>query len=56
MEKLKYIGRYKNNALQLSRTLSTAFYVGFIATMLISFLCYYNAELVNVHRTTSDVT
>ena len=44
---VKYIGKYRNNALQLSRTLSTTFYIGFFATMLISFFCYYSAEFLN---------
>jgi PST family polysaccharide transporter len=44
---VKYISKYKNNALQLSKTLSTAYYIGFIATMLISLMCYYNADFIN---------
>ena len=44
---VKYIGRYKNDAIKLSKTLSTAYYMGFTATILVSFLCYFNAESIN---------
>jgi len=44
---VKYIGKYKNDTLKLSKIISTVYYFGFIATILISIICYYNAELIN---------
>jgi len=44
---VKYIAEFKNNAVQLSKTLSTAYYLGFFSTILLSLLCYYNAETIN---------
>ncbi|WP_223033805.1 O-antigen translocase [Hanstruepera marina] len=44
---VKYIAEFKNNTLELSRTISTVFYIGFISTVLVSFLCYFNAEYIN---------
>lgn len=44
---VKYISEFKENAIELSKTLSTVFYIGFISTVLVSFLCYFNAELIN---------
>lgn len=44
---VKFIGRFKNNVVELTKTISTVFYFGFFSSMLLSFLCYYNAEYVN---------
>jgi O-antigen/teichoic acid export membrane protein len=44
---VKYIGKYKNDALKLSKTISSVYYFGFIATIFISIVCYYNAEVIN---------
>ena len=44
---VKYVSDFKDNAVELSRTLSTVFYVGFVSTILLSFLCYFNAENIN---------
>lgn len=44
---VKYISDFKNDAVKLSKTLSTAYYLGFLSTVLISLLTYYNAELIN---------
>ncbi|MBU2939659.1 O-antigen translocase [Lacinutrix sp. C3R15] len=44
---VKYIAEFKNKTLELSRTLSTAFYLGFISTFLVSFFCYFNAQNIN---------
>lgn len=44
---VKYIAEFKNDSLKLSQTLSSAYYFGFIATMLIAFICYYNANAIN---------
>ena len=44
---VKYVAEFKNNAVELSKTLSTAFYLGFISTTLVSFFCYFNAGYIN---------
>ena len=44
---VKYIAEFKDNTTRLSRTLSTVFYIGFIATILVSTLCYFNAQAIN---------
>ena len=44
---VKYIGEYKNDSVKLSKTISTSYYLGFFATILMSFLCYFNAEAIN---------
>ena len=45
---VKNIGVYKNDLKNLSKVVSTAYYFGFAATMLVSFLCYFNAETINI--------
>lgn len=44
---VKYIAQHKRDRIQLSRVLSTVFYLGFISTFVLSFLIYYNAEYIN---------
>ena len=44
---VKFIDKFKNNSIELGKTLSTVFYFGFFASMLLAFLCYYNAEYIN---------
>ena len=44
---VKYIGEFKNDTLKLSKTVSTSYYLGFLATIFIGFLCYYNAKTIN---------
>lgn len=44
---VKSISEVKNDVFKLSQTLSTAYYLGFLSTLLIAFLCYYNAESIN---------
>ena len=44
---VKYIKRYKDDAVNLSKTISTGYYVGFIATAFICMLSYFNAEAIN---------
>lgn len=44
---VKYISEVKENAIELSKTISTAFYLGFVATIVVAFACYYNADFVN---------
>ncbi|MCK0124465.1 O-antigen translocase [Gelidibacter sp. F2691] len=45
---VKTIAEFKNDALKLSQTLSTAYYLGFASTVTIAFLSYYNADAINV--------
>src|SRR5690606_2177279 len=42
-----YIAEFKTQTVALSKVLSTAFYAGFIATILVSFGCYYQAQAIN---------
>ena len=51
---VKYIAEFKNDVLQLSKTLSTAYYLGFFSTILMSFFCYYNADSINVFLFSSN--
>ncbi len=44
---VKYVSEFKNNTKELSKTISTAYYVGFISTTCVSIFCYYNAEMLN---------
>lgn len=44
---VKLIGKYKNNVEELTNTLSTVFYFGFFSSLILAFLCYYNAEFIN---------
>jgi len=44
---VKYIGEFKEDSLKLSKTISTSYYLGFLATIIISFLCYYNPQTIN---------
>lgn len=44
---VKFISEVKDNAVELSKTLSSVFYFGFSATLLVAFLCFYNAEFIN---------
>ncbi|MEY8870338.1 O-antigen translocase [Meridianimaribacter flavus] len=44
---VKSIAEFKQDAVKLSKVLSTSFYLGFTVTILLCFLCYYNAETVN---------
>jgi PST family polysaccharide transporter len=44
---VKFINEVKDNALELSKTLSSVFYFGFFATLLFAFIAYYNAEIIN---------
>ncbi len=44
---VKYISQFKTNAVELTKTLSTVFYLGFFSSVLLGFLCYYNAEFIN---------
>ena len=44
---VKYVSEFKNSTKELSKTISTAYYVGFISTTLVSIFCYYNSEMLN---------
>ncbi len=44
---VKYVSKFKDDTINLSKTLSTVFYFGFISTILISFFCYFNANFIN---------
>ena len=44
---VKYISEVKDDVVALSKAISTIFYVAFISTILVSFFCYFNAELIN---------
>ena len=44
---VKYIAEFKDDALALSKTISTAFYLGFVSTLMVAFVSYYNADLIN---------
>ncbi|MGJ8550865.1 O-antigen translocase [Winogradskyella wichelsiae] len=44
---VKFVSQVKDDSVELSKTLSTVFYLGFFSSMLLAFLCYYNAELIN---------
>ncbi|NNE33425.1 MAG: O-antigen translocase [Winogradskyella sp.] len=44
---VKYISQFKDDALELSKTLSTVFYAGFFTSLFLGLLCYYNAQFIN---------
>ena len=44
---VKNISVFKNNIFRLSETISTAYYLGFFSTFLLSFIFYYNADFFN---------
>ncbi|MDN3665907.1 O-antigen translocase [Algibacter miyuki] len=44
---VKYIGEFRDDLCKLSKLLSTAFYIGYLSCVLISVLCYLNAETLN---------
>ena len=44
---VKYFAEFKDNTVRLSKALSTVFYLGFIATISVSFFCYFNAQSIN---------
>ena len=44
---VKYISKFKDNTVRLSKIISTVFYVGFISTILVSLFCYFNAGFLN---------
>lgn len=44
---VKFVSQFKEDATELSKTLSTVFYFGFFSSVFLAMLCYYNAELIN---------
>lgn len=44
---VKSVAKYKEDTLELCKTISTTYYLGFFSTIFMSFLCYYNAEYIN---------
>lgn len=44
---VKTIAKFKDDSVKLSQTLSTAYYFCFFSTILVAFICYYNAQFVN---------
>ncbi|MCK8480127.1 O-antigen translocase [Psychroserpens algicola] len=44
---VKTIAKVKEDKVKLSETLSTAYYLCFFSTILVAFLCYYNAQYIN---------
>jgi len=44
---VKFISQFKTNSVELTKTLSTVFYFGFFTSILLAFICYYNAEFIN---------
>ena len=44
---VKYVAEFKENSIELSKTLSTIYYAGFVSTIIVSFFCYFNAEWIN---------
>ena len=44
---VKFISQYKYESSKLSGVLSTVFYLGFFISIVLAFLCYYNAEFIN---------
>lgn len=44
---VKYVNDFKDDLVQLSKTLSTVYYIGFITTILVSFFCYFKSETIN---------
>lgn len=44
---VRFISQVKDDAVELTKTLSTVFYAGFFSSMLLAFLCYFNAQSIN---------
>ncbi len=44
---VKYIADFKEDVLKLAKVISTVFYLGFVATILMAFLCYFFAGHIN---------
>ncbi|MDO6760193.1 O-antigen translocase [Tamlana sp. 2_MG-2023] len=44
---VKYVGEFKESTSDLSRVISSAFYTGFITTVIVCFFCYIKADWIN---------
>jgi len=44
---VKYIAKFKEDTEELSRVLSTTYFIGFFCTILMAFICYFNAEEIS---------
>lgn len=44
---VKFIDKTKSNVKELTKILSTVFYCGFFTSVLLAFICYYNAAYIN---------
>lgn len=44
---VKTIAKYRDDSINLSKTISTAYYLCFFSTIMVAFMCYYNAQLIN---------
>ena len=44
---VKFISNVKEESVALSKTISTAYYLGFFTTILLAFFSYYNAQFIN---------
>ena len=44
---VKYVSEFKDNTIELSKTISTVYYFGFLSTTIVSVFCYFNAEYLN---------
>jgi len=44
---VKYIAKFKDNTKELSKLISTVYYLGFVATTLVCFIVYFNAEYIS---------
>ena len=44
---VKYVAEFKENTIELSKTLSTVFYLGFFSTIIVSLSVYFGADYIN---------
>ncbi|MDN3492603.1 O-antigen translocase [Winogradskyella bathintestinalis] len=44
---VRLISQFKEDIIELTKILSTIFYFGFFSSVMLAFVCYYNAELIN---------
>jgi len=44
---VKYIAEFRTNTKELAKTLATTYYLGFSATLIAIFVCYFNAENIS---------
>lgn len=44
---VKYVAEFKNKSIELSKTISTVFYVGLFSTILVSLYCFFEAQYLN---------